>query len=508
MVFEAAEQIGKKRGLTPEQVSNAFILNNKIPAAIIGTYTKYADLSGLIEAADILLAPEDMDALLYPWTTNNPLYKGIKRKADAGTLSLPGAKGDLTISKVICGTSNIGSSLSEDASFAVLDAYYQAGGRTIDTAKVYGSFAKDGLSHAELCVGKWVRARGVRHEVTLITKGCHPAISAMDVPRVNAFAIDEDIKSSLSSLGVDTIDIYQLHRDNPETPVANIMDCLHKHVESGEIRAIAASNWSVDRIEAANAYAGANGKTPFTSSEINFSLGIMKPGSMGADIPEVTKETLEYYRKHNLPILAWSSLAGGYLLKGVKGELDKVAPMFAAQFGNPGTKWRIRNVKAVMRDSRLSSEELCIAYVTCNAVNCAAIAGASSPAQMQSLMTGANLYIPPEIIEDLEYLPKSASDALKKAFAGGTHPLEEPFDWDTPIGDMLHEKFRGAISDFADKIEANPMAAAFVQNISFKQMRAFPGAGEMLTEDLANRLLSALNEIRTQLLEKEGGATQ
>ena len=72
--------------------------------------------------------------------------------------------------------------------------------------------------------------------------------------------IAADLMQSLDHLGVDTIDLYFLHMDNPESPVEPIIDALIAHREAGRIRHFAASNWAADRITAANAYAASLGK--------------------------------------------------------------------------------------------------------------------------------------------------------------------------------------------------------------------------------------------------------
>ena len=106
----------------------------------------------------------------------------------------------------------------------------------------------------------WVRERGVRDGVVIIGKGAH---HNRDRRRVTPFDIDADIDDSLARFQFEYIDLYLLHRDDPDVPVGPIIEALNEHRDAGRIHAFGGSNWSVDRIDAANEYAAKHGLTPF-----------------------------------------------------------------------------------------------------------------------------------------------------------------------------------------------------------------------------------------------------
>lgn len=331
--------------------------------------------------------------------------KGISREAGMRTLAIPAQPVAMNVSKIILGTAQFGTGVSEEAAFAVLDAYCAAGGRTIDTANIYGRWGRDGSARSEICLGKWFKSRDIRREMQVITKGGHPELMTMGIPRISADCLRQDLADSLNNLQTDYLDIYQLHRDDRQVPVAEIMECLHSFVKSGRVRTISASNWTAARIEEANQYAAAKGLTEFGSSEINFSLTVSS-GARPADMPEVTAAELEYYAGRKLPILAWGSLGGGYIIRSVAGELERINPAVLAQYQNAVNSGRIDNVRRVMGDSGLSAEELCVAYITNYPVAMAAIIGASSTEQIKSTMKAADLVIPKALIDELElFLP-------------------------------------------------------------------------------------------------------
>ena len=102
---------------------------------------------------------------------------------------------------------------------AVARRVSQAGGNCIDTALIYQG------GESELVIGEWMRARGVEDEVVVLTKGAHPLRDGL--PRVTTRRDQDDLEISLERLKVETIDLYLLHRDDPDVPVDEIVDCLN-----------------------------------------------------------------------------------------------------------------------------------------------------------------------------------------------------------------------------------------------------------------------------------------
>ena len=167
------------------------------------------------------------------------------------------------VARVIQGSTMIGSDLDEAQSFALLDQVYELGCNTLDTAHVYCG------GDSERIIGQWMQARGLRDQIVIITKG---AAHSQDRRRMTPFDIASDLHDSLARLKTDYIDLYLLHRDDPHVSVEPIIDTLNEHLQTGRFHAFGASNWSHQRIEAANAYAQANGLKLFVASSPQFSL--------------------------------------------------------------------------------------------------------------------------------------------------------------------------------------------------------------------------------------------
>ena len=147
--------------------------------------------------------------------------------------------------------------------FSFMDAVLEQGCTTFDTAHVYGG------GDNERSVGRWVRERGVRDRVVILGKGAH---HNQDRQRVTPYDITSDLHDSLARFQFDYIDLYLLHRDDPSQPVGPIVEILNEHKRAGKINAFGGSNWSVSRIQEANAYAETHGLEGFTASSPNFSL--------------------------------------------------------------------------------------------------------------------------------------------------------------------------------------------------------------------------------------------
>ena len=209
---------------------------------------------------------------------------------------------ELPLSRLALGT--LGFSLkTRDRDYALFDAWLEAGGTVIDTAHVY----EDG--DAERVLGRWLADRpGARERIVMVTKGAHPD---GDRRRVTPADIAADLRDSMERLG-GPVDLYLLHRDDPQVEVGEIVDALDAHRRAGEIRAFGVSNWTLPRIEEANAYAAAKGVAGIACNSPHLSLAVQNeppwPGCMSA----TDAASREWHTRTGMPLLAWSAQAGGY----------------------------------------------------------------------------------------------------------------------------------------------------------------------------------------------------
>ena len=209
---------------------------------------------------------------------------------------------ELPLSRLALGT--LGFSLrTRDRDYALFDAWLEAGGTVIDTAHVY----EDG--DAERVLGRWLADRpGARERIVLVTKGAHPD---GDRRRVTPADIAADLRDSMERLG-GPVDLYLLHRDDPDVEVGEIVDALDAHRRAGEIRAFGVSNWTLPRIEEANAYAAARGVAGIACNSPHLSLAVQNEPPWAGCLSATDAEARGWHARTGLPLLAWSAQAGGY----------------------------------------------------------------------------------------------------------------------------------------------------------------------------------------------------
>lgn len=225
-------------------------------------------------------------------------------------IELPNVK--LPVSRMIMGGSSTPMRRGENCA-ELLDAAFEAGINIFDTARGYGK--------SEEVLGEWMLQKGVREQVIVQTKGALHGLFGNN--RVKEKCIRADFKKSLEALRCDYVDIYLLHRDDPKTDVAWIVELMNEFCAAGKIRAYGVSNWSHIRMDLANEYAYKRGLRPIEFSQPHFSL--CEAGRFAwIGCLSVTGEKNAYarawYARNGMPLQAYSPLCGGLLSGRVKSE--------------------------------------------------------------------------------------------------------------------------------------------------------------------------------------------
>jgi predicted dehydrogenase/aryl-alcohol dehydrogenase-like predicted oxidoreductase len=182
----------------------------------------------------------------------------------------------------------------------LLDAFYEAGGNLFDTAFVYGG------GRTEALLGEWLKNRGVREQSVVIGKGAHSPLCYPDV-------IGKQLTQSLDRLQTDHVDIYFMHRDNPDIPVGEFVDAMDAEVRAGRIRGpFGGSNWTRERMDEAIAYADRNGKQRPGALSNNFSLAEMLEPIWAGCITSSDDAWKAWFKARQMPNFAWSSQGRGF----------------------------------------------------------------------------------------------------------------------------------------------------------------------------------------------------
>lgn len=182
----------------------------------------------------------------------------------------------------------------------LLDAFFERGGNLFDTAYIYGG------GRTERILGEWMTSRGVREECMIIGKGVHSPLCYPD-------QIGKQLAQTLDRLQTGHVDVYFMHRDNPDVPIGEFVDALDAEVQAGRIRGpMGGSNWTRERFDAANAYAEANGKTKLGALSNNFSLAEMINPIWAGCVAASDDDWKAWLKQNNVPNFAWSSQGRGF----------------------------------------------------------------------------------------------------------------------------------------------------------------------------------------------------
>jgi aryl-alcohol dehydrogenase-like predicted oxidoreductase len=266
------------------------------------------------------------------------------------------------------------------SSFALLDFFLKCGGNCIDTAWVY----RHGI--AEKCVGAWIEERAVRDQIVLIGKG---AATAHCTPEL----VSAQLLESLERLHTEYVDLYLMHRDNPNVPVGEFVECLNEHHRLGRIHAFGGSNWTTSRLAEANTYARAHNLHGFAASSPNFSLAVWNEPTWIDCLSASDPASREWYAQTKMPLFAWSSQAAGFFIgRYHEGEPDtSTKQVMTRTWFNEGNFERLRRVRELARAKGVMPNQIALAYVLCESPQVFALIGPENIEELGQCLEGLRL---------------------------------------------------------------------------------------------------------------------
>ena len=286
------------------------------------------------------------------------------------------------VSRIFYGTAAMPFFTGEDA-HELFDAMYDLGITAYDTARVY--------QLSEKSLGKWMALRNNRDKVVVLSKCGHPDPDGRK--RVNEKDMRADLRQSLEYLQTDYIDIYLLHRDDPEVPAGTIVEIFNAMHAEGKIGVFGGSNWTHQRIEEANEYAYKNNLIPFTVSSPNYGLAeqVRDPwcgGCVSISGPS-EKNARSWYAEHQMPVIAYSSLGRGMFSGRVKStDRDHIGDLldsFAVKgYVSDGNFERLRRCEILAERKSVSVSQIALAYIYAGSMNTFAIVSTRNPERMKA----------------------------------------------------------------------------------------------------------------------------
>ncbi len=323
------------------------------------------------------------------------------------TMELRNGRDMLSMQRLTFGAGGFDDYAKRDAYFALLDIYYdEFGGRSFDTARMYCDWVPGGDGVSERVLGEWIHAREAagrlrRQEIVVTTKGGHPRHEDMHGSRLDSESLTYDLMTSLETLQLPYVDVYLLHRDCPSVPVSEIMPTLDSFVRDGKIRFLGVSNWRVERIAEANRYAIEHGLTPFSVSQISFSLARSTPQQYGDDtLVCMNDHEYAWYLSNDFPVMAFSAQAKGFFSKLIAGEA--VTPKINSRFLTDENLARLERVRAVATAKGVSPAAVAMAYLMENPVRTSAIFSCRTPAQLRDTLSASQVHLGEDCVRFLD----------------------------------------------------------------------------------------------------------
>lgn len=284
---------------------------------------------------------------------------------------------------------------NEAASFALLDRCVEAGVSLIDTADVYSAWApghKGGESEA--VIGAWLKARGpaARAKVLIATK-VGMLGPRQGLKKANILAACDD---SLKRLGIDVIDLYQSHRDDTETPQEETLDAFANLIRVGKVRAIGASNFAPDRLQAALEISAKHGLPRYETLQPLYNL---------SDRAGFEGPLQDLCSREGVSVIPYYGLASGFLTGKYRSEADFTKSIRGMRMGNY-LNTRGKKILAAMDEvaaaTKATLAQIALAWLMTRKTIAAPIASATSLAQFEESLGALKLSLSPANLAALD----------------------------------------------------------------------------------------------------------
>jgi predicted dehydrogenase/aryl-alcohol dehydrogenase-like predicted oxidoreductase len=320
-----------------------------------------------------------------PTVTRQPLAARDRHDMPYG--SVPGIGGDKKISRLVMGVDNV---TFAPVAFLIWDDFFERGGTAFDTAYIYRG------GRAERTLGEWLTHRGVRDRVFLLDKGAHTPFCTPDW-------LTRQHHESLERLRTDHVDLYMMHRDNPDVPVGEFVDVLNVHVSRGTMRAIGASNWTIERIEAFNDYAARHGKARFVAVSNNFSLSRMVEAPWAGCLSSNTPAWRAWHERTGTPLLAWSSQGRGFFVDGMASPEKRDDQELVRMWYSDDNFERLARARELAKRKGTSAINIALAWVLGRrAFETFALVGPRTLGELRGTLGALDLELTPEEIRWLD----------------------------------------------------------------------------------------------------------
>ncbi|AFC84602.1 aldo/keto reductase [Frateuria aurantia] len=303
-------------------------------------------------------------------------------------------RSDLEIAPLVFGGNVFGWSADEARSFALLDAFVDAGFNLIDTADVYSAWVPGNQGgESETIIGRWLRQSGKRQQVLIATKVAkwdrHPGLSPINIRAA--------VEASLQRLQTDHIDLYQAHEDDAGVPLHDTLGAFSRLIEEGKVRVIGASNYRADRLAEALKVSAEHRLPRYESLQPEYNL---------VDRQGYEAELEPLIRREDIGVISYYSLASGFLSGKYRSEADLAKSAARGEGVRKYLDTRGLQVLAALDQvasrHQASPAQVALAWLIARPGLTAPIASATSIDQLDDLLAATRLQLDDGDIEALD----------------------------------------------------------------------------------------------------------
>ena len=299
----------------------------------------------------------------------------------------------ISIAPLVFGGNVFGWTADEATSFALLDRFVERGFNAIDTADVYSAWAPGNRGgESETIIGNWLARRGRRDDVVLMSK------VGMWEPRkgLRAANIEAAAAESLRRLRTDYLDVYFAHLDDANTPLEETLEAFARLIAAGKVRAIGASNYGTQRLEAALAISADKGLPRYEVLQPRYNL---------YDRAEFEHSLAQAASKHELGVVCYFGLASGFLTGKYRGPEDlagKDRGGFVKAYLDPRGQRILGALDQAAAELSATPAQIALAWLIARPAITAPIASARTLEQLDQILGAARLSLPAQTMAMLD----------------------------------------------------------------------------------------------------------
>jgi aryl-alcohol dehydrogenase-like predicted oxidoreductase len=304
----------------------------------------------------------------------------------------------LKVAQLCLGGMNFGDTCDEATSFAIMDAYVEAGGNFIDTADIYSRWAEGnpgGVS--EEIIGRWMKARGNRAGLVIATKVRGAMGEGPNDQGLSRRHIMEAVEASLHRLQTDYIDLYQAHSDDRETPLDETLGAFDDLVRQGKVRYIGASNYAAWRLTRALWESDRHGYARYDSLQPHYNLAYRD---------EFERELEPLCLEQGLGVIPYSPLAAGFLTgkyrRGRELPRSRRVEGIKRRYLNERGFALLDEIDKVATAHDATTAQVALAWLLARPSITAPIIGANSVQQLRETLAAGDLRLDPEAVTALD----------------------------------------------------------------------------------------------------------